>query len=601
MNTPLQNWNGNACRQAKKAVKLKGTLNMKKRKTRGLGIRTKILFPASVVIVLLCAVMGVNSYLRIKEGLVTMGVEEAQMAATVSAKAIDVDRLAEISAEDMGSEEYNALFESMYGIKEDCGIKYLYTLYTDGNNVYYGIDVDNTKNRHDFGSVFEVSYQELKSVFDGEMYIQDYVDSTEDGDLISAYMPLADSNGNIVSIVGCDYDASGVIERLNLALQRVIQISAICLLIALAVLSIMVGKVIRRLHIVDGKIYELVHNEGDLTRTLDVHTGDEMEMIAENVNELLQYIRGIMLNISENSEHLKESSRTVSDKLSNAEVGITDVSAVMEEMSAAMEQSSASLEQVNESIKQIFEAIEGIYEQAEHGKTSSDKIMNDASAVYSRAVEEKQDAAIQVSNMAASVQQKVEKSKDVEKIKELTKNIISITEATNLLALNASIEAARAGEAGKGFAVVADEIGKLAANSAASATEIQNVTAEVIRTVDELAAEAEGMIAFMNKTAIGGYEKLLETSESYQNNVGNMNEMMQHFAAESRQLKENMNGIKESLDDVKTAVGECALGVMNVAETAVELTGNVRDIGKEADFNLEIVDRLNNEVGKFKL
>lgn len=574
---------------------------MKKRKTRGIGIRTKILFPTSIAIILLCVIMGLNSYQRIKEGLVAMGVEEAQMAAVISTKVIDAGLIAELSAEDVGSETYNTLLDAMFGVKKDCGIQYLYTLYTDGNKVYYGIDADNTENVNDFGAVFEVPYQELKSVFNGEMYVQDYIDSTDDGDLITAYMPLVDSSGKVVSIVGCDYDASGVVERLNLALARVIQISVICLFLALIVLNFMVGKVIKRLRKVDGKIYELVHNEGDLTQTLDVHTGDEMELIAENVNELLRHIREIMLNIAENAEHLKESSRTVSSKLSNAETEITDVSSVMEEMSAAMEESSASLDQINESIGQIFESIESIYEQAENGRISSDGIMKNASEVYNRAIEEKQDAARQVADMAASVQQKIEKSKDVESIRELTKNIISITEETNLLALNASIEAARAGEAGRGFAVVADEIGKLAANSAASATEIQKVTDEVIQTVDELAAEAEGMIRFMNETAIGGYEKLLETSKSYQDNVGDMDEMMQHFAMMSEQLKMNMDEIRIALDGVKTAVSESTLGVTNVTETAVGLTGDVGDIGKEADSNLGIVDRLNDEVGKFKL
>ena len=216
-------------------------------------------------------------------------------------------------------------------------------------------------------------------------------------------------------------------------------------------------------------------------------------------------------------------------------------------------------------------------------------------------MEEKQNALLQASNMAEAVGEKIEKSKGVEKIRELTKNIIDITEETNLLALNASIEAARAGEAGKGFAVVADEIGKLAANSAASAIEIQKVTDEVIRTVDGLAAESEEMITFMNGTAMGGYEKLLETSEDYQNNVAAMNEMMQSFAVESRQLKINMNEIREAIEGIKTAVSESAIGVTNVTETAVGLAGNISDIGTEAEFNLGIVGRLNQEVGKFKL
>lgn len=574
---------------------------MKGRKTRGISIRIKILFPTSVVIVLLCIVMGINSYQHTKEGLIDMGVEEAQMAAAISTKVIDAELVAEMSAEKKGSKEYNELLEAMYDVKEDCGIKYLYTLYTDGKKVYYGIDADKTASVNDFGAVFDTPYQELKSVFDGEMYVQDYIDSTEDGDLISAYMPLADSSGKIVSIIGCDYDASGVVEHLNLALKQVIQISIICLIIALFVLNFTVNKVIKRLYKVDSKIYELVHNEGDLTQTLDVHTGDEMEMIAENVNELLRFIRGIMLNISENATHLKTSSLMVSNNLSDANGQIADVSAVMEEMSAAMEESSASLEQINEAIRQIFESIASIYEQAKGGSVSSDRIMKTASEIYSRAVKEKQDAMLQVADMAVLVQQKVEKSKAVEEIRELSKNIIDITEETNLLALNASIEAARAGEAGKGFSVVAGEIGNLAVNSAASAEKIQKVTADVIQAVDELAAEAEEMIKFMNETAVNGYEKLLETSESYQSNVGNLNEMLQRFAAESEHLKTNMNEIKQTLGGVKTAVSETALGVTNVTETAVKLAENVSDIGTEADSNLEIVERLNSEVGKFKL
>ncbi|MCI9081421.1 MAG: methyl-accepting chemotaxis protein [Lachnospiraceae bacterium] len=573
-----------------------------KRRTRRMSIRVKILLPATLLIILLCVIMGVSSYVRLKDGLIAMGVEEARMAAVVSVKAVDGEELAKLKEGDEGSIQYQKQISSLRSVRKDCGIKYLYTLYTDGTQVYYGIDTDDSKSHQNIGNPFEVSYGELQGVFNGEEYVQDYIDSTEDGDLITSYMPVMDADGkNIVAVVGCDYDASGVVSRLNAILKQIIGIAVICLVAALTVINVVVSAIIRSLRTVDKKIYELVHNEGDLTQRLDVHTGDEMELIADNVNELLTYIRSIMLNIAANSQHLNGTTGIIASNLSDAEMSISDVSSTMEQMSAAMEESSASLDQTNESIQQIFQLIEQIDQQAESGSSSSNEIMQHASKVHAQAVLEQQNAKSRVLEMAASVQQKIEKSKEVEEVRELTKNIISITEETNLLALNASIEAARAGEAGRGFAVVADEIGKLALNSADAAAEIQNVTAAVIQTVDELAKEAKEMMAFMDQTAMGGYEKLLKTSESYQSDVGRMNQMMLEFAADSEQLKISMDHIREAVEAVKNAVGESAVGVTNVTEKSVDLTASVGDIGAEANSNMDIAGQLSQEVNKFKL
>lgn len=574
---------------------------MRKEKTRGLGIRFKIVLPTSILVVILCIIMGVNSYMRTKAGLVDLGVEEARMAAVISAKVIDADLLQTMTQASEDSEEYDEILAAMISIREDCGIQYLYTLYADGSQVYYGIDSDTTGSHNAFGTPFEVSYQELQGVFQGEPYVQDYIDITPDGDLISAYMPLINSSGEVIGIVGCDYDASGVVARLDTILHQTIFITVICLIVVLLIINFIIGQLIRSLRTVDGKIYELVNNEGDLTQTIDVHTGDEMELIAGNVNELLGFIRNIMLNISSNSGKLSDSSRTMASNLSNAEVSISDVSATMEQMSAAMEESNAALEQVNNSIMLAYNAIEDIYQQSEDGSRSSDQIMRNASEVYDRAVQNREKAASQAAEMAQIVQEKIEKSREVEQIRELSKNIISITEETNLLALNASIEAARAGEAGRGFAVVADEIGKLATNSAGAATQIQKVTADVIASVDELAAEAEEMINFMNGTAMDGYEKLLETSENYRGDVGSMNEMMQKFASESREMRNSMDTIKDMVEGLKTAIDESTLGIGNVSNMTSALTDSVHDIGSEANSNMDIAGQLNSEVGKFKL
>ena len=69
----------------------------------------------------------------------------------------------------------------------------------------------------------------------------------------------------------------------------------------------------------------------------------------------------------------------------------------------------------------------------------------------------------------------IEDSKSIDKINDLTGDILNIAQQTNLLALNASIEAARAGEVGRGFAVVAHEIGDLADASRNTASHIQEI------------------------------------------------------------------------------------------------------------------------------
>ena len=574
-------------------------MNKGKIRTRRLTIRAKILIPSVIIVVLVCGLMGYNSYTRFEESMVRMGVEEADMAATIVVDSLDANLVSEVTVGSEGTQVYQNLQGDLRKKQKACGIAFLYTLYTDGKKVYYGVDSDEDAAK--VGDEFADSYAELEPVFGGKEYIQDYIDHTEDGDLITVYKPIEDNAGKVVAILGCDYDASSIAAELQKAVVQTLQIGGICLILAILILTIIVSRITKGLMQVNAKIYDLVHNEGDLTQKLDVRSGDELELIAGNVNELLAYIRKIMIGISSGSMRLMSSSRKMVDHLSSADESITDVSATMQEMSAAMEETTSSLNQITEAIDEIYSSVERIAGNADAGKVSSQEMESRASGANDAAAEGQKKANIETEKMAASLNEKIAKSKSVEQIEILTSNIIEITEQTNLLALNASIEAARAGEAGRGFAVVADEIGKLAGNSADAAAKIRQVSAEVIQAVDELAEGSQQMIEFVRNSTEEGFGGLVATSENYATDANAMRAMMEQFAQTAEELRSTMDGIRESISAVNIAVEESAKGIAGVSESSVQLTGNVNDIQSEASDNNGIAEDLATEVGKFKL
>lgn len=574
-------------------------MNKGKIRTRRLTIRAKILIPSIIIVVLVCGLMAYNSYTRFEKSMVRMGVEEADMAATIVADSLDANLVYKVTVGSEGTQVYQNLQGDLRKKQKACGIAFLYTLYTDGKKVYYGVDSDEDAAK--VGDEFADSYAELEPVFGGKEYIQDYIDHTEDGDLITVYKPIENNAGKVVAILGCDYDASSIAAELQKAVVQTLQIGGICLILAILILTIIVSRITKGLMQVNAKIYDLVHNEGDLTQKLDVRSGDELELIAGNVNELLAYIRKIMIGISSGSMRLMSSSRKMVDHLSSADESITDVSATMQEMSAAMEETTSSLNQITEAIDEIYSSVERIAGNADAGKVSSQEMESRASGANDAAAEGEKKANIETEKMAASLNEKIAKSKSVEQIEILTSNIIEITEQTNLLALNASIEAARAGEAGRGFAVVADEIGKLAGNSADAAAKIRQVSAEVIQAVDELAEGSQQMIEFVRNSTEEGFGGLVATSENYATDANAMRAMMEQFAQTAEELRSTMDGIRESISAVNIAVEESAKGIAGVSESSVQLTGNVNDIQSEASDNNGIAEDLAKEVGKFKL
>lgn len=566
-------------------------------------IRWKILLPVTIVFASAVISLGYSTIDNYNEEVKATALKSAEAACNVAVHSIDGDIVAALKPGDENTPEYIQQAKTMGYIAEYCGIKYMYTLYVDNGVVKYGIDTDESSNKAMIGDRFEESYNELKPLFEkGEIVKTPDIENTEDGNhLLTVYEPIYDSNGKIVAALACDYDATHVLESREAITNRAIVVAAITLIFDILVINLLVGMTIKNIKKVERTIYDLVHNEGDLTQKLEIKSFDEMELIAKNMNELLEYIRGVVSNIAAGSTSLDGAAAEVVDSVSAVEDKIANISATMEEMSAAMEETSASLNQVSTSVLDIAASIQDISDRAGEGSATSQSVMAEASDVHNNAIQEIENAKNKVLEMSESVNQKIEKSKVVEKVNELAQEILNITAQTNLLSLNASIEAARAGEFGRGFAVVASEIGKLAASSSQAAEQIRLVNEEVIGAVEELANEARLMIQFIETATLQSYEELVDTSKDYETNVSNLNDILINFASQCQELKANIDNINEAVNAVNVAVEESTNGITHVAEDAVDLANNMNQIAEQANTSQQISNDLNVEVNKFKI
>ena len=109
------------------------------------------------------------------------------------------------------------------------------------------------------------------------------------------------------------------------------------------------------------------------------------------------------------------------------------------------------------------------------------------------------------------------------------------------------------------------------------------------------------MVEFLDKVAMAGYDKLLETSESYRDDVASTGVVMQEFATASEQLRINIDDIKEAISAVNIAVEESTKGIVNVTVSSSEIIESVDVINEEANANKDVAEDLDKEVGKFNL
>jgi methyl-accepting chemotaxis protein len=350
------------------------------------------------------------------------------------------------------------------------------------------------------------------------------------------------------------------------------------------------GEIIRRLEV----------NEGDLTVRLDNKSDDEIGQIIEGINRFLDTLQQAMISIKSGSHLIQNTTVNISTHIFESKDETSNVSAALNELSASMEEISSTIQNIESGAQHVHTAANTIAENAKVNQVYMKDVVKRAEKICEEANNSKTQTTQIVDGIKSTIAASIQKSRSVEKINELTENILGISSQTNLLALNASIEAARAGEAGKGFAIVADEIRILAESTKSTANDIQHISVVVTESVEELVNNVNRIMVYITEKVLNDYDGFVEVAKNNKLDADSINDMLGHFSNSSEELRSVSTSIACGIQGIMLAVEESVNVVIDSNESTNNLLNSITTISMEATHCEEIVSDLNMQVSKFK-
>ena len=257
--------------------------------------------------------------------------------------------------------------------------------------------------------------------------------------------------------------------------------------------------------------------------------------IAQRIGKLSISIAEVLGDVTETSTQLKDQSD-----------GLHGITSAVVEMEG---QSKSVLSSATDAVRITHEA----EARVDQTSTRLRNIVNDVTTLIDTFTQVFQ----QLSDLEVTLKQ----------VRQISREVDSISRKTNLLSLNAAIEAARAGSHGRGFMVVAQEVKNLSDMTGVA-------TGEIEETIGQLSKELMQM---------------LETAKSAVQTAGEIREKTNGIGSEIDALPQTLAQVSGAQQSILTSTNEITASLGDVRESTANLSGGVKSSTERLGRTLSIM------------
>lgn len=415
------------------------------------------------------------------------------------------------------------------------------------------------------------------------------------------YLPVLNEDSSVAGMVFTGKDSVEVNSALTSDAVRMVLLSVVVILVALAftaVMSLSIARALKHMIKLFGKVAD-----GDLAEWNEgkgIRRSDEIGVMLQGITKLRKSLSDIIKNIQDSAsiligsadelEHAAELTSSDSDKLDTA---ISEISRGAVSQAEETEEAMEDTKHMGEIIGQMVDDISDMAQSAsEMGKAGTE-----ASSILSELSEYTEKTTKAVDTIAEQINMTNTSAQEIQRAVEM---ITAIADETNLLSLNASIEAARAGEQGRGFAVVASQIQKLAEQSAESAQQITYIVGNLLHDAETTAETMEDVVDIVDSQK----EKLLQTDAQFETvNRGIQDSLFKigQIRDKSKILDESRCQMANMIMSLSAISEENASASEETASSTAKLNERVKKITQEVTVLKKIAADLEQQIQIFKI